>query len=325
MPYYRKRRSYGRRYNRRYTNKRRRMPVRRTKRPKVTAYAIAKATQPTRKYVMEHTDILKNVNNDLPHLWQALCCNADIPMIEAALSADGPGGVDLGSITSANSVYRVTNMNTRIVLRNTTNHTCLIRMYVCVARNDCDKQTATDSLVYAMRHLIDGWDHLVDDALVTTAGTGTIVNFSAGNAFALAGMRYLNPYKSDVFCQNWKIEEARSGRLNAGDDFVTTLRSSKFDYNYYDVNPSIEDKLQIIGGVTRIALLSVSGSLGKATDDTVAGFVDSILSMHCTHTANVLDLHWTEKAIGLVNNNESTSGKTIEAPQDITSVATEGA
>lgn len=282
-----------------------------------------RALTPMRKYINETNELLLNSDNDFPHAWFIMDpAHMDIEFIENVISTAGQeSGATLSDV---NVSHRVERAVTRYMFRNTTNHTCMIRFYECVARRDSMDDVSDNVQVSAFRQLIDGWNNVTAANQVQSGDAGTVVKWDIGDDIAYSTSYLLDPFKSDAFCQNWLIAKTRSGRLASGDEYTHDIRGPGYDYFYQEVVPSIEDKLRIVGGVTKILLLCITGSQGKFTDNSGAGFTDSAVSVFTTQIASTFRREIRDRNLAIATSLASTTMKTVEAPQMITSVASEG-
>lgn len=293
---------------------------------KLSKRAVARALAPKRRYIREVTQNIASAEERKRYVCLPLLMNRG--WMNTVISAQGQGSTALGT-NDMNRFYRIDRPAIKYMFRNLSEHDLFLEIYECVARNDIPDQASDSNQDVVMHSLIAGWDHLLADAQVTYSGTGSVVEFTAGNDYCDSLMTWLNPFKSDIFCQNFKVVKVERGTLTPGQMASHYMRTKGFDYSpqafdiaYAAATSQVDTTVTgLVGNVTKFLIIGLHGAMGIGkTDQANSGWMTSDLGIHITQKATVVPLDYLDQSIAVTvsEDNDATGyeGPTEEEMKD---------
>ena len=187
-------------------------------------------------------------------------------------------GAEAGFTISDNTTFRVAKAKIKYNFRNLALHPMNMEIYECMSRNDNNQGTVSER-AFVMNALVNGWDEQMQAAQVNVIGTGTVVEFTQGNVWCCSKAMCLNPYKSNTFCQQFKIVKRVRGNVESGQEFNYTLTAPDTNYDDHHLKEEYGEGItHFIGGATKFLLIGIRGVLANSVaDEDVIGWMTSHL------------------------------------------------
>jgi len=324
----------------RYSGHKRRRSRRRSKTPKLTAYAIQKALMPVNVVTWDRVFAIdNNVQNGT--YWQVLppICTpqSTLEMLTqngiVATATDALGNT-LGGTTAIHVPAHVYNNKALVTIINTGAHMQEVRLFECTPRDDYTNAvaaTATGANVQfvdglqkaAMENLVQGWMIEQASGQVNTGGTGTTVVYNTATSFCTDLQKH-TPYMSQDFCMRFKILHSGKKWLGPGQKWRLKMTSKAFNYDLRE-NPMpipTEDALIGYGGISKFYLIAINGDIGKQTnDDTLVGTMKTDTAIGFVYTANFVGTIAKEKNRAFKITDKPTLTGNLEGPTVYATIA----
>jgi hypothetical protein len=293
---------------------------------KLSKRAVARALAPKRKFIREVTQNIASEEERKRYAILPLLMNRG--WMNTVITEQGQDSTALGT-NDLNKFWRIDRPSIHYIFRNLSEHDLFLEIYECVARNDMVDNATDNNQVLVMNSLVAGWDHLLKDADVNFTGTGNIIEYTTGNDYCDSLMTWINPFKSDIFCQHFKVLKVEKGTLTPGQMASHYMRGRGFDYSPGQFDPSYAAATSqrdvavtgIVGKVTKFLVIGLHGALGLGKDDqTNSGWMTSDIGIHITQKATVIPLDYLDQsiAVSVVEDNDLVGyeGPTDEAMAD---------
>lgn len=309
---------------------------------KLTLPKLAKVLCPDKKAVWLRNGTIQSAQNEiryyfLPGIFDRALTNTT-SSISAGVSGALPSLINLAGITTSESGapgydWKISNVLQRVSLRNVSNHTAIVRIYECQARQDIRQSPSftsgppilTNTQVYGAEDLFLGWDLITGTVEATAVGTGTIVKYNTGQEYVdMVGD--LSIFDSTNFVKNYKIVKTYKQIMPPSANLFVKMstKGRQFD-GYWDATGNTgEEQIQIYADSSKFFLVQVTGVLGKATDnDAIVGAMTTDIAWDLKQTWNYYPVIQYKKSVAhRLNDRTNITGKTLEGPSDF-SIASE--
>lgn len=277
---------------------------------KITALAIAKATQGKRNYLFENraNGHVSGVNQILVSACQDWNDYADNSFVNCARILDAIGVSALGKSNDSEGIkYHISKHRAIHTLRNLTKEPCIVTVYVFKNIVDIYETNVTTPIntleTNFIADLVMGWDLYAPAAAVTLAGTGTSVIYSQGGSYCQLLNDTLHPSNSIGLKKRWKMLNKATRKMAPGDDWILPvhLPSQIYDPQMAEavagqVSASAGYRLgtsSIIAykNMGRVFVVRQHGEIGASdADNTVYGWMQTNLYHGLKETAQVFKL-----------------------------------